>query len=101
MCKTENSLTASSRCGMPTVQAALGLWKHMVQLAGKTNTGEDPASKAATWTLIADYSTPVLLALAAMPPGVCDIAEPGQDVAASSAVSQVCLMSMPSQRLYG
>lgn len=86
-----------------TVQAALGLWKHMVQLAGKTNTGEDPASKAATWTLIADYSAPVLLALAAMPPGVGGMAGPGPNIAASSAVSQVCLisMSMPSQQLYG
>ncbi len=91
MCKTENSVTVSSRCGMPAVQAALGLWKHMVQLAGKTNTGENPASKAATWTPVADYSTPVLLALAAMPPGVCDIAEPGQDAATSSAVLQVCV----------
>ncbi len=72
----------------------------MVQLAGKANTGEDPASEAATWTLIAHYSTPVLLALAAMPPGVCDMAGPGQDVAASFAVSQVCLISMPTQRLY-
>lgn len=86
---------------MPALQAALGLWKRMVQLAGKTNTDEDPASKAATWTLVAHYSTPVLLALAAVPPEVCDIAEPGQDVAASSALLQVCLMSMPSQRLYG
>ncbi len=86
---------------MRTLQAALGLWKHMVQLAGKTNTGEDPASKAATWTLIADYSTPVLLALAAMPPGVCDIAEPGQEIIVSSAIIQVCLMSMPSQCLHG
>lgn len=82
---------------MPTVQAALGLWKHMVQLASKVTTGEDPASKAATWTLIADCSSPVLLALAAMPPGMCDTAGPGQDVVASSAVSQVCLTSMPSQ----
>jgi len=96
-----NLKVPSSRCGMPTVQAALGLWKHMVQLASKVNTGEDPASKAATWTLIADYSTPVLLALAAMPPGVCDMAGLGQDVAASSAVLQVCLKSMFSQRFHG
>ncbi|KAL0018276.1 hypothetical protein WJX77_003271 [Trebouxia sp. C0004] len=68
-------------------QAALGLWKHMAQLASKV-TGEDPASKAATWTLIGDYITPVLLALAAMPPGVCGMAGLGQEAAASSAVSQ-------------
>ena len=100
MCKTKKCVTVSSRCGVPIVQATLGLWKHMVQLAGKANTGKDPASQAATWTLIADYSAPVLLALAAMPPGVCDRAGPGQDAAASSVVSQVCLMSMPNQRLY-
>ncbi|DBA82454.1 TPA: hypothetical protein ACH3X2_000688 [Trebouxia sp. C0005] len=76
-------------CHTPAAyQAALGLWKHMVQLASKVTTGEDPASKAATWTLIADCSSPVLLALAAMPPGMCDTAGPGQDVVASSAVSQ-------------
>ncbi|KAA6427368.1 MAG: hypothetical protein FRX49_02032 [Trebouxia sp. A1-2] len=81
-------LTPGAAVGQAMIQAALGLWKHMVQLASKVTTGEDPASKAATWTLIADCSSPVLLALAAMPPGMCDTAGPGQDVVASSAVSQ-------------